>query len=395
MVEAIPSSNNEFSADLYRALVEANRCGRLIHSPFSLGTALAMTSIGARGDTKAEIRIGLHVPEEEDDTALGEGYQDILAGFGRDSVFVANKLYSQVGYPLSEDYVNFLKTYFQTGLEQVDFSTQSKRQNAADRINKWVKSATKSKINEIISADSLNEDSRLVLLNAIYFKGKWLYPFKVGSTSKEKFTVSETKSLMVDMMVVDARFEYGVLPELDAEAIVIPYAGKRLSMVIIVPNAVNGLRKIQSSIGDLMRDGQSPADRLTKHGDVKLSVPKFKIETTLGNLVEILTSLGMESMFSREDADFGGMTSESGPSVDLCITHVIQKAYIEVDEQGTKAAAVTAVRSSCGCSPGSNPRVPKRKIFKVNRPFYFQIVDSTKDDLVLFSGHCTDPTQRQ
>ncbi|CAL8109759.1 unnamed protein product [Orchesella dallaii] len=229
---------------------------------------------------------------------------------------------------------------------------------------------------------ALDASTRLVVVNGIYFKGMWEHRFNPKSTSKAKFRTSETQQVDVDMMSIEEKFPYGKLPELEAEAIALPYKGGRLSMVIILPNAVNGLTKVQSSIGSLIRGGKSLVkERLTVSDKVHLQLPKFKIEAAISNLKEVLQALGMKSMFSQTDADFGGIPSGKNPG--LYVSSVIQKAFIEVNEEGTEAAGAVMMARS----------MPLVIPFEANRPFYFQIVDNANGDLILFSGHCIDPSK--
>jgi len=227
--------------------------------------------------------------------------------------------------------------------------------------------------------------TRLVIVNGIYFKGLWEHKFDSENTSKAQFRVDNSKNVEVDMMYIQKKFPYAELRELDAEAVALPYKGGRLSMVIILPRAVDGLTKLQSSIGSILQGGKSlVAERLTKTDNVEVSLPKFKIEATIGNLTDVLQKLGLKSMFSSSDADFGGIPDGANPG--LFVSSVIQKAFIEVNEEGAEAAAATAAVMMLRCLPMTIP-------FVADHPFYFQIVDHSNGDLVLFSGQCNDPTQ--
>ncbi|ODM87572.1 Speckle-type POZ protein B [Orchesella cincta] len=229
------------------------------------------------------------------------------------TLLTANRVYSQAGFGLNQAYVKLIKDHFLADFEQLDFSTSENCKAAATTINKWVESTTKNKIKHLISEDSLNSLTRLVLVNGIYFKGLWEHQFNTFSTSKAQFRTSESNNVEVDMMYIQKTFPYAELPELDAKA------------------------------------------------------------------------LGLKAMFSLPPADFSGIPERENPG--LFVSTVIQKAFIEVNEEGAEAAAATIVvaRRKCGHLSITIP-------FVVDRPFYFEIVDNANGELVLFSGHCNDPT---
>ncbi|CAL8109758.1 unnamed protein product [Orchesella dallaii] len=386
----LSTANNEFTKDLYQALFPGNSSGNLIFSPFSLNAVLGMVGLGAKGDTRDEIFRGLRFTENSEEV-IAKSYHSVISGFQKAmspetfTLLTANRVYSQVGFGLNQTFVNQLKDHFLADFEQLDFSTSENCKAAADKINNWVESTTNNKIKDLISQDALGPLTRLVLVNGIYFKGLWEHQFKPDNTSKSQFRTSESNQVDVDMMYIQEKFPYAELPELDAEAVSLPYKGGRLSMVIILPKAVDGLTKLQTSIGSILQGGKSlVSERLTKTDKVELSLPKFKIEATIGNLSEVLQALGIKSMFSQSGADFSGIPEGANPG--LFVSSVIQKAFIEVNEEGAEAAAATGLVMMMRCLPITIP-------FIVDRPFYFQIVDHANGELVLFSGHCNDPTK--
>ncbi|CAG7820063.1 unnamed protein product [Allacma fusca] len=373
-VQAVAEGNSQLTATLHAVLKKENP-GNLIFSPFSLSAVVAMAHLGARGSTAAEIASAFNFPE--DNEVLTKGYSQVLASLQETAdgytLAAANRLYSQIGFALKKEFSDSIQSAFGAEVQQLDFSNNAA---SAAEINNWVEKITNNKIKELISADALNSLTRVVLVNGVYFKGQWKNKFDEEHTEKQPFHLNENDTVEVDMMYKQAKFPYAYFEDLDAHAVSLPYKGDRLSMVIYAPQQINGLSKIEDGLKDL-----SPSKVLQQFGsrsDVQVYLPRFKVESTLF-LVEPLKALGAKSMFG-DGADFGGI-----PETDegLFVSEVVQKAFIEVNEEGSEAAAATGMVMMMRCLPITHE-------FRADRPFYFQIVDHNTN-FVLFAGSCKNP----
>jgi serpin B len=260
----------------------------------------------------------------------------------------------------------------------------SKGEEARDTINTWVENQTNSKIKDLIAKNVLNGLTKMVLVNAIHFKGDWAMKFKKENTQKGDFHVSKDKVVQADMMFSNEKYPYIPLKDLKAEAIEIPYKGLRLSMILLLPRPDSSLEELEKSLEkfpDIKTVLKFPP--LPGRSKVELTLPKFKLETQL-ELNDKLKAMGITDMFDEKQADFSKM--RSGGKKDLYVSKVVQKAFIEVNEDGTEAAAATAgimMMRAMVINPS----------FTCDRPFMFMIRDHLTG-VTLFSGHVTDPTSQ-
>ncbi|XP_076474265.1 antichymotrypsin-2-like isoform X3 [Bombus vancouverensis nearcticus] len=376
-VEALRSvleSANQFSSPFFQTVVKHNP-GNLITSPLSVGVVLAMAAYGARGNTKAQFRNVLHLPTSE--SLATSGYQSLIDNLNNvkdNKLAVANKIFVAASLNLKPSYKNLTEVYFRSASQLVNFA---QNKEAANIINSWVEQNTNNLIKELISAEMLDDMTRLVLVNAIYFKGQWKDKFDPKSTSDMPFHTSKSEVKNVSTMYRQGKYKYGELPDLNAKFVVIPYKGDELSMIIILPNEIDGLpdveKKLQSTnLTNILSQGYKE--------EVELWLPKFKVESML-KLNDVLKEMGLTDAFSN--ADF----SEIADGENLYISDVIQKAYIEVNEEGSEAAAATGVVLMYYSYPSWTP-------MKIDRPFYYAIYKSqteNQDILMLFSGHVKNP----
>lgn len=372
---AVVWGNNEFAFDLYKKL--RGREGNLFLSPFSISTALAMTYAGARGGTEARMAKVLHLtlPGEELHSAFAElirGLDEGKKGRGYELV-VANALWGQKGYGFLKEYLDLTRSCYGAGLHEVDFEKAAEA--ARKTINAWVEEKTKDKIKDLIKPGVLDSLTRLVLTNAIYFKGQWASRFKEEETKDSPFTLSSGKKINVPMM--NQTEEFGYIEDGNAKALELPYKGDRLSMVVLLPKKVNGLAGLEESL---------TAKKLSKwlsavrKQEVVVSLPRFKFTSEFG-LADVLKSMGMTDAFSLPPADFSGMDGKK----DLFISAVIHKAFVEVNEEGTEAAAATAVVMKLEAAmPEPIP------VFRADHPFLF-IIRDTKTGSILFMGRVAKP----
>ncbi len=370
--DSVVQGNTAFALDLYQQVRMVK--GNLFFSPYSLSTALAMTYAGARGDTEAQIAQALHFPAEQEQLhrafALLEAKLADIGRKGHIQLRVANALWPHKGYDLLEAFLALTKEYYGVLVTALDYGDA---EAARGTINAWVEEKTEGKIQNIIPSGLLNALTRLVLTNAIYFKGDWANQFKRSATRDAAFSVTPDKQVQVPMMNKTAEYRYGESDGL--QILELPYAGDDLSMVVLLPREIDGLADLEErlTVGNL---GQ-----WTEHlwrREVQVSLPRFEI-TFPFSLNEALTSMGMVDAFGA-DADFSGMDGSKA----LYIGAVLHKAYVAVNEEGTEAAAATAVIMKLKAIPAPPPT------FRADHPFIFLIREKSTGS-ILFLGRVVNP----
>lgn len=389
--EAIVVANNQFALDLYGRLADdqsvKKQGGNLFFSPYSISTALAMTCAGARDQTQEQMERVLHfyyplqrihcaTPRQTLYEALGllqnQLNKDKDAGY---ELNVANALWGQKGYGFVESFLELNKRYFGAGFNEVDFAQSEK---ARKTINTWVEKKTKDKIKELIRQGVLNPLTTLVLTNAIYFKGDWSSKFKEMDTKDAVFHITEDKTVEVSMMYQKGKFAYSEGEE--AQTLVLPYKGDELSMLIVLPKKIGLLASVES---DLTSKNLKFEQGWLREQEVRVYLPKFKITCGVLELKHILRDMGMKDAFSLPPADFSGMTG----SKELFISAVLHKAFVEVNEEGTEAAAATAVIMDRTSLPMPTP------VFRADHPFVFMIKDN-RSGSILFMGRVVNPAKQ-
>jgi len=356
-VQAVSKGNTKFSGDLYNVLKEQFP-GNLIFSGFSISTVIGMIKAGAKGVTAEEIQKGLSFPDDE---TLFKGYNSLLESLKSNENFTletANRVYTQTGFSLNPTYVDTVKGSFLAEAQQLNFGDAAE---SADTINQWVEKVTRNKIKNLISAGDLDALTRMILVNAVYFKGIWKNKFDKKATQKGKFYPTPDEPVDVEMMRLEADFPYADVPELGAKALALPYQGDRLAMLILLPNEKDGLSNMETKLKNF--DLSALPGRLQER-KVAVQLPRFRLESTI-DLKAPLTKLGLSSMFDQTKADFSGIPANPlGTNENLYVSKAIQKAFIEVNEEGSEAAAATEQRS--WSRSGLKPEITK---FLVHYPF--------------------------
>lgn len=351
-----------FAVSLYRRLAAAK--GNLFFSPQSIYTALAMVAAGARGETLAELETVLSFPREQDATA-DDPYELVSA----------NALWTADQLELSAAYVSLLRREFGASLEGLDFAHDM--EGARRRINSWVAEVTRQKVTELIGSGVLQSDTLLVLTNAIYMKAAWMHPFEGFMTDTEaRFTTAGGETVRVAMMEQTGTF--GFLHERGLRVLELPYRGDSTSMLLVLPDAVDGLGDTEEM---LTEEAFAQWRAGITRRKVKVSLPRFTVGSSL-HLAPVLHAMGIRLAFDRSGrADFSGIS----PSQLLAISEVIHQARIDVTEEGTEAAAATALAMRAGAAMA--PRV-EIETFRADHPFVFAIV---RRGSVLFMGRLTRP----
>ncbi|MDG7041736.1 MAG: serpin family protein [Nitrososphaerota archaeon] len=375
---ALVDGNNAFAFNLYQVLKQTG--GNLFYSPYSISEALVMAYAGARGETEKDMAQALNFTLPQDrlhpafnslDLQLkqrGQGAQGKNgAGFRLD---VANAIWGQKDYPFLAQYLDVLAQNYGAGLRIVDFIKQTEQSRLT--INQWVSDQTQEKIKDLIPPGGINDMTRLVLTNAVYFNAAWQYPFNKDATSNGMFYLLDGGNVTVPMMKQTESFGY--VEGANYEAVELPYSGQELSMVILLPKAGEFEAFENSLDAELVKTviGQ------LKTNEVSLTMPKFEYESSFG-LKQALSTLGMGVAFTP-DADFSGMDGDHN----LLIQDVLHKAFVSVDEAGTEAAAASAVIVGITAVPAQPIQVT------IDRPFLFLIRDISTGSII-FLGRVLNP----
>jgi serpin B len=375
-VDSVVNANNQFSLELYSKY--RSEKGNIFFSPYSISSVSAMAYEGARGQTADEIQGVFHFPK--DPALRRESFRKMYAVINKkDKQYkfnVANALWAQEKYPFLPDYRDLIEKYYAGIVKNMDFVNAAEESRIT--INNWVEEQTNNKVKDLIPGGAISPATRLVLTNAIYFKGKWENPFNKKSTEDKDFKLNPGNSVKVQTMFLPAekkkKLAYTETDEL--KVLELPYAGGELSMLILLPKA-DTLDAIEKSIDAgkiaLWRKALSPEE-------VVVLLPKFKFETKY-SMADTLKAMGMTTAFTGE-ADFSGMTGKK----DLYISSVIHQAFIDVNEEGTEAAAATAMMMRETAFQGPNDI----KEFIVDHPFIFLILERETGN-ILFLGKVNDP----
>jgi len=374
---AVVEGNNAFATDLYAQL--RKRDGNLFFSPESISTAFAMAYAGARGTTAEQMAATLHftLPPEKLHPAMGAllaGLNGPHAGY---QLRVADALWAEKDFTFLDDFLKLTSSDYGAGFNRVDFKGSSEAVRAT--INQWVEEKTEDKIKDLLPAGSVTPTTRLVLTNAIYFKGDWQAQFDKAQTKDEDFHVSAAQTVKTPLMHLTSKLGYfngGTFQTVD-----IPYKSGELSMIVLLPNDEGGLPALEKSFTSA--NAKQWLSQLRPGSKIVLTLPKFKM-TQQFQLGGTLSAMGMSTAFARGAADFSGMTGKR----DLWISAAIHKAYIDVNEEGTEAAAATGIvmRSMIAARP--EPPI----VFRADHPFLFLIRDN-HSGAILFMGRVNDPTK--
>jgi serine protease inhibitor/ankyrin repeat protein len=376
--QRVVRGNTAFALGLYEKL--RAREGNLFFSPYSISTALVMTYAGAREDTAREMADTLRFSLNAD--RLHPAFAELQAGLnkvqesGNVRLSVANSLWPQQGHPFLGEYLTLVEKHYGVRITSVDYSTDATREASRQMINRWVEDRTQNKIQELVRPEHLTDLTRLVLTNAIYFNGKWKNEFDPEATRDGTFYLSVGRSVSTPTM--HQTDEFRCAADSSAQILELSYRGDELSMLILLPPRIEGLAQLEKrlSVENLNR-----WRRLLKESQVIVSLPRFRMTWEAG-LKTILQQMGMAKAFEWPGANFAGLDGDPNW---FCIGEVIHKAYVDVNEEGTEAAAATAVEMRMMGMP------PKPPEFRADHPFLFLIQDS-RTGSILFLGRIVDPT---
>jgi serpin B len=377
-VSEIVEGGNQFAFDLYQQLRSED--GNLFFSPSSISMALAMTYAGAAGETEAEMAKTLHfeMPKDQvhDEMRALQNYwttPDKQTGI---RLNLANRLWGQESYEFLPEFLTVTREKYGAELARLNFGQPG---DARQTINGWVEDQTEEKIIDLIPVGVLSADTKLVLTNAVYFHGNWSEPFKKSRTKEEDFHLTASDSSNVPLMHRSDEFRYSAVDDL--QILELPYGDGSLSMIVLLPKKIDGLADLEAKL--TFQNLQRWLKSVRHEDEVKVYLPKFKTTSDF-QMADTLKAMGMESAFNVDKADFSGMTGGR----DLYISAVIHKAFVDVNEEGTEAAAATGIIMEPTSAPFEEPKEPP--VFRADHPFVFMIRDN-RNDAILFLGRITNP----
>jgi serine protease inhibitor len=378
MLPVLVEGNTAFALALYDQLQKKNE-GNLFFSPYSISTALAMAYAGAKGSTKTQMADVLHFKQIEnvEQVSVSSVFDKLLEEIKNDQqgdqikLNIANALWGHSKPKFSENFISTLKHFYGVQPRTVDF--EKEHEKARSDINKWVAKQTNDKIKHLIKEGVIDSFTRLVLVNAIYFKGNWANSFEPNQTQPADFWSSATEPKKVPMMNQKAKFSY--LEKDEVQVLKLAYASQeanQFSMTILLPKQRDGLAQLEKMLTVEKLKHWEQGLRLQ---EVKVSLPKFKLNTYF-QLSQALKDMGMRDAFAKQ-ADFSGFYDSE--KEDLFLKDVIHQAFVEVNEEGTEAAAATAVFAT---TRGMPPKVPT---FNADHPFIF-LIRHEPSKSILFLG---------
>jgi len=375
-INSVIKANNQFAFDLYSE--SRKKEGNIFFSPYSISTALAMTYEGARGKTAEEIQSVFHFPSDGNirKPAFAAIHNQLNPAHAKYKLSIANALWAQNDYRFLDEYIHVLQQYYAGKAANVDFKNAT--EDSRRMINQWVEDGTNQKIKDLFPQGSLNDNTRLVLTNVIYFKGTWAKQFKKDQTEDENFRINSTHSIKVPMMQQtdeEAKFNYTETDKL--QILELPYQGEKLSMLVLLPKG-DRLSNLETSLSlNNINDWRSKL----RERRVDVFMPKFTFNTKYF-LNETLATMGMPTAFT-DDADLSGMDGTKT----LLIQKVIHQAFVDVNEEGTEAAAATGVTMGI-----TSAAVSPITVFRADHPFIFIIQDRESGN-ILFLGRVVNPVE--
>ncbi|KAM6102365.1 ovalbumin-related protein X-like [Theristicus caerulescens] len=385
---SISAANAEFSFDVFKELKVQHANDNIFYSPLSIIAALAMVYLGARGNTEHQMEKVLHFDKIAGlggtiQTKCGKSVNihilfkellsDITAPKANYSLHIANRLYAEKTCPVLPIYLKCVKKLYRAGLEMVNFKTASDQ--ARQLINSWVENQTNGKIQDFLQPGSVDLDTMLVLVNAIYFKGIWKTAFKEDDTRELPFSVTKQDSRPVQMMCQNSTFKVAAVAAEKIKILELPYASGELSMLVLLPDDISGLEQLENKINfEKLTEWTSP--NVMEKKRVKVYLPRMKIEEKY-NLTSVLMALGMTDLFSPS-ANLSGISS----SESLKISEAIHEAYMEVNEEGTEVAVSAEVM-------GDIKHPSEFEEFRANHPFLFLVKHNPTNIILFFGRYCS------
>ncbi|XP_014699278.2 serpin B3-like [Equus asinus] len=388
-MNSLSEANTHFALDLFQQFKKSEK-DNIFYSPLSITSALAMMYLGAQGNTALQMGKVLHFNDVTDNTRgspttaqvekLGNvhrQFQKLLTELKKPTdayeLSIANRLYGEKKFQFLQEYIDKVKKFYLASVESADFGNAA--EESRKKINSWVESQTNGKIKDLFPDGSLSS-AILVLVNAVYFKGQWDEKFDKKRTVEEKFWLNKDTSKSVQMMRQTSFFNFTEVEDMQAKILEVPYNGKDLSMMLLLPNEVDGLKKLEDKLTTEKLIEWTSSQNM-RESLVNLHLPRFKVEESY-DLKDTMISLGMLDAFSPQDANFSGMTGSRG----LAVSKILHKSFVEVNEEGTEAAAATGIVTKLSSPPIYS--------FHCDHPFLF-FIKHNKTNSILFLGRVSSP----
>jgi len=375
-------STNKFAFRLYDKLLEKED-SNLFFSPIGLSTAFAQVYIGSENNTKNEIAnvFGFNNSLVEFPNEFLDFSNQVFSPEAKSTIELlnANSIWVNNKFELKPEFVKSLEDNFNSKVFTLDVSKPSE---CADQVNSWVKNSTLDKINNIISEKNIEIETVFLLLNSLYFKDKWLNTFNEKITREDMFSVSASEKVKTQMMNTVGLFNYAKYQ--NYEVLQIPYSTNNYSMLVLLPKDVSGIFELEQNLHSIDLDFILSD---FKKNSVNISLPKFKFEYEVNALKEMLTKLGIKQAFENGKAEFSGIIKEL-PDSNIFISGVLQKTFVEVNEEGTEAVATTLIKED----NFFRSHRPDPIYFKVDHPFLFFIIENNTK-CILFMGRCVNPAE--
>ena len=371
------------TGERFAAALIGRWCGgteNVVFSPYSLSAALAMTAAGGRGATAEQVADALGLPRGPEALASAFGARDQALAEARGqspglALSVANALYPQRDYPVKPAFLELIRTRFKGEATPLDYAADPEA--ARVEINRWVETQTASRIQDLLAPGVLTRATRMTLVNAIYFKGRWATPFDVAQTQPAPFHVTGKAAVQAPLMQRRGPMRYAERNGL--QAVELPYAGNQFAMLVLLPAPDQTAAGVAQSLAE---KGLGAWEAALAETDVTLFLPRFTC-TWSRECMQTLQALGMTALFDAAAADLSGIAGQPG---ELVVSAVVHKAFVEVAEEGTEAAAATAVAIKMTAF-----RPPERPVvFRADRPFVF-LIRERASGCVLFAGVVNTP----
>ncbi|KFV08565.1 Leukocyte elastase inhibitor [Pterocles gutturalis] len=388
-MENLRNANSRFALDLLGRLNETNPTGNVFFSPVSVSAALAMVLLGAKGNTEAQVlkvtAAGslflfqtLHFDEVQD---IHSRFQTLTTDINRSNapylLRLANRLFGEKSYSFLPDFLTSTQKLYGADLAAVDFLQAY--DEARKEINQWVEEKTEGKIPNLLCEGSVDSMTKLVLVNAIYFKGNWAEKFKEADTIDMPFRLNKNERKTVKMMYQKNKFNFGYIPEMKIRVLELPYDGRELSMIVLLPDDIEddstGLQKLEEQITlEKLHEWTCPEHLYSS--DLHVRLPKFKLEESY-DLKSDLSAMGLTDVFDSGKADLSGMSGARN----LFLSKIVHKAFVEVNEEGTEAAAATAgIAMLC---------MVMEEDFTADHPFLFFIRHNPTQSILFFGRYAS------
>ncbi|XP_060229104.1 serpin B9-like [Meriones unguiculatus] len=374
-MNTVSEANGTFAIQLLKTLCQNNPSKNVCYSPVSISSALAMVLLGAKGETAAQIcqTLGLNTKEN-----IHQGFLWLLSNLNlprrKYTLSMANRLFAENTCEVLSTFKESCLKFYQSELERLSFAKDAKK--SRKHINMWVSKQTKGKIPELLSEDAIDSGTRLVLVNALYFKGKWEQPFNKELTREMSFEISKKKKKPVQMMMHEDIFNLACVDEVQSKLLEIPYKGMELSLLVLLPDDGVDLRKVENNLTFEKLTAWTKPDFMESR-NVEVYLPKFKLQEDY-EMESVFQQLGVVDVFDGYKADLSGMCPERG----LCVSKLVHKSVVEISEEGTEAVAASDTDGSDADS--DDP------IFCAKRPFLF-FIRHNKTNSLLFCGRFSSP----